>query len=106
MSCVFADSFYFFAILSASDAGHAKAVAISHTLKGRIVTTDWVLTEVADGLARPPRRSVFAPFRQDILANPGIIVVRFSAEWNEAGIDLYAQRPDKEWSLTDCIRSW
>jgi predicted nucleic acid-binding protein len=31
------------------------------------------------------------------------VVVPPSTELFEAGIDLYSRRPDKEWSLTDCI---
>ena len=103
MKSVFADTFYFFALLNTRDEAHAKAIAFSQAFQGRMVTTDWVLTEVADGLAKPPRRSVFGPLREDLLANPAVTVVDCSKELLSAGIEMYVRRPDKEWSLTDCI---
>ena len=45
MKIVFADSFYFFALLNRTDQAHAKAVAFTKSYKGRLVTTAWVLTE-------------------------------------------------------------
>ena len=50
MKPVFADSFYYLAILNADDSAHAQAVSVSATLSGNVVTTAWVLTEVADAL--------------------------------------------------------
>jgi hypothetical protein len=45
MKSVFADSYYFFALLNPNDPAHAKAVAFSQTWTDRVVTTAWVLTE-------------------------------------------------------------
>ncbi len=103
MKVVFADSFYFFALLNVHEPDHAKAVAFTHGYQGQIVTTDWVVTELGDGLAKPPRRTVFIQMREDLMANPRIRIVPFSQELFDLGIDLYARRLDKEWSLTDCI---
>ena len=36
-------------------------------------------------------------------ANPNITITAASAELFERGCRLYADRPDKDWSLTDCI---
>ena len=36
-------------------------------------------------------------------STPGIEVLRPSAEPFDAGTKFYASRPDKSWSLTDCI---
>jgi hypothetical protein len=58
MSMVFADTFYFLALLNASDQAHGKAVAFTSSNKVRMLTTEWVLTELADGLARSPRGRV------------------------------------------------
>ncbi|HKI33279.1 MAG TPA: hypothetical protein VKA46_15610 [Gemmataceae bacterium] len=48
MRTVFADTFYFLALLNATDQAHAKAVAFTSSYRGRLVTTEWVLTELAD----------------------------------------------------------
>lgn len=52
MKTHFADTFYFLALLNPSDRAHGKAAAFTSANADRILTTDWVLTELADGLAR------------------------------------------------------
>ena len=59
MMPVFADSFYFFAILNPTDAAHEKAMAFSQTQDAPIITTAWVLTELADGLSASSNRRAF-----------------------------------------------
>ncbi len=104
MKAVFADSFYFFSAVNASDPAHSKAIAFSASFRGRLVTTGWVLTEFADGLARPAsNRSVFQQILGDLRARPDTLIVPMTDQLLQQGIDLYTQRPDKEWSLTDCI---
>jgi len=104
MKTVFADSFYFFALLNPRDPAHAKAAAFTGAYTGRIVTTGWILTELADGWARPASwRSVFVQLQADVRANPDITVVPCTDQLLDEGISHYAQRLDKEVSLTDCI---
>jgi predicted nucleic acid-binding protein len=104
MRTVFADSFYFFALLNPRGSAHARAVAFTKAFTGRIVTTGWILTEPADGWAKPALwRSVFIQLHSDIQANPDIAVVPCTDHLLAEGMSLYAQRRDKEWSLTDCI---
>ena len=50
MITVFADTWYYLALLNEADEDHARIVAWTAQFGGRIVTTDAVLTEVADGL--------------------------------------------------------
>lgn len=82
---------------------HAKAVEWSKAYRGRLVTTEWVLIELADGLASSRQRSLFPEVRRDLLANPQYQVVSLDMPLYERGLALYEARPDKEWSLTDCI---
>ena len=104
MNAVFADSFYYFALVNPNDPAHAKTTAFTQTYMGRIVTTGWVLTELADGWAKPVlRRSIFLQLLADLRASPDTIIIPAAEQLLQDGIDLYAQRPDKEWSLTDCI---
>lgn len=104
MTSVFADSFYFFALANPRDPAHAKAVTFSQTYVGKVVTTGWVLTELADGWAKPSHwRAVFVQVLADLQANPDILIVPVSDQLLHQGIQLYSQRPDKEWSLTDCV---
>lgn len=52
MMDVFADTAYWVALLNPRDQLHARAQEASATLAGaRIVTSDWVLTELLNGFA-------------------------------------------------------
>jgi uncharacterized protein len=78
MNTVFADTFFYLAILNPRDQAHGQAIAESDAFTGRIITTEWVLTELADALSDPAEREKVA----------GMISVL---------------EQDKVWSLTDCI---
>jgi predicted nucleic acid-binding protein len=103
MNVVFADTYYYLALVSDHDAGHGRAAAFSLAYRGRVVTTPWVLTEVGDALAAPDRRHVFVTLLEQLKSDPNTTIMIPTAELFHAGCDLYSQRPDKGWSLTDCI---
>lgn len=102
MNRVFADTFYFLALLNKHDEAHAKAVEFAGCVAA-VVTTEWVLTELADGLASSRGRNRFVETRQELLADANVLVVPLDMDLQEQGIAMFAARPDKEWSLTDCI---
>ena len=102
MSAFFADTFYFLALLNERDAAHTKAVHVEAT-SVPVVTTAWVLTEVGDALCAPENRPVFLNLLDLLHESPDARVIPPSSELFERGIGFYRQRPDKEWSLTDCI---
>ncbi len=102
MSALFADTFYFIALLNPDDEAHESAVEYSPRID-QLVTTEWVLLELADGLADTPNRLVFKATRDALLADPPATVIPLGMALHEKAIELYAQRPDKEWSLTDCV---
>ncbi len=103
MPLTFADTFYFLAILNTKDAAHRKAVEFSECNDTALLTTAWVLTELADALADLRHRRVFRKFLDGLRADPNTIIVPPSPELFEQGVDRYNARNDKEWSLTDCI---
>jgi predicted nucleic acid-binding protein len=104
MRAVFADTFYFLALLNPTDQAHAKAIAFTRSFRDRLVTTDWVITELADALAGTPRgRAEALATLADLRADPDAEIVPFSSGLMADGLDLYARRPDKQWSLTDCV---
>jgi predicted nucleic acid-binding protein len=100
---LFADSFYFIALLNERDAAHKRAVQFSRDHSAVVVTTRWVLAEVADALCDPAWRVRAGSFIAYILTAPGFIVLGGSEELFARGPSLYSTRPDKAWSLTDCI---
>jgi predicted nucleic acid-binding protein len=103
MNLVFAGTFYFLAILNRRDTAHAQATRIAYELTDPILTTAWVLTEVADAMSAPRLRQIFLRLLENLRANPNCTIVPASERLFEQGVDLYARRPDKEWTLTDCI---
>lgn len=102
MTAVFADTAYFVAAVNPRDAHAAAARSFVETFVGRLVTTEFVLLEVANFLARGPGRAAFVDLVNDLTADPLTEVVPASSELWRRGVELFAQRPDKEWSLTDC----
>jgi predicted nucleic acid-binding protein len=62
-----------------------------------------VLTEVADGMSRPGLRQAFQNLYESLLDDPQVFVEPPDQDLFEQGMTLFAARPDKEWSLTDCI---
>jgi predicted nucleic acid-binding protein len=52
MKAVFADTFYFLALLNERDAAHKRVVAAGRTTGLSLVTTELVLLELADALCK------------------------------------------------------
>ena len=67
------------------------------------MTTEFVLVEVIDGLSSPLNRGRAHALLDSLRRSPHIEIVSLSPELLAAGVQLHATRPDKEWSLTDCI---
>jgi uncharacterized protein len=103
MKRVFADSFYFVALLNRADQHHSRALAAAGQLRDDIVTTEWVLTEVADALAESSSRRFVAPFIRKLAGDPKVKIIPVTGDWFERGLKFYEERPDKDWTLTDCI---
>lgn len=103
MKRVFADTWFFLAILNPADPNHQRALNFSRSIRDHRVTTDWVLVEVGDALCQTGNRDVFVRFYDWIQNHPGTTVVSASHQLLEDGTLLYRYRRDKDWPLTDCI---
>jgi predicted nucleic acid-binding protein len=103
VNLIFADTFYFLALLNQDDAAHSNALDISGQLTDTILTTAWVLTEVADAMAAPSLRGVFLDLIEALRSDPNTIIVPPAQTLFDQGLKFYANRPDKDWTLTDCI---
>jgi predicted nucleic acid-binding protein len=102
---VFADTFYWVALANPDDFRYHDAVRIDAILKdATIITTDEVLVEFMTFFAGEPwQRGRAAATVRRLLVNPRIRVIPQSRDSFLAGLDLYEARPDKGYSLTDCI---
>ena len=84
-----------------TDAAHPRASQFTDD----IVTTDEVLSEYLTFFCSAPEylRRKAAVNVTAILQDPAVLVIPQSRESFLAGLDLYRARPDKGYSLTDCI---
>lgn len=103
MKRLFVDTFYYLALLNVKDSDHERAAAFSDSTNVPLITTAWVLTELADGLCHPTRRGRCTRFLNAVQQDPQTSIVPPSSELFDAGVELYEARSDKDWSLTDCI---
>jgi hypothetical protein len=103
MKAVFADTFYFLALLNQRDPAHRQAVTFSRTPEMTIVTTEFVLLELADAFSKPATRPEAIAVWSLVETDPAFRLVRASTELLQRGPQLYRERRDKEWELTDCI---
>ena len=105
MKQIFADTFYWVALINKKDNWHQRVIEVTSTLKNvEIVTTDEVLIEVLNFLsAIVPLRRRTVQFIDDIMQNTHIKVIPQNRESFLEGFNLYRRRLDKEYSLTDCI---
>ena len=102
---LFADTFYWVALLNARDPFHARVASFSLALgAARLVTTDEVLTEVLNWFSRsgPLWRGKAAILVHNLRSNPKVDVLPQTRADFDAALALYEARPDKDYSLTDC----
>jgi uncharacterized protein len=102
---VFVDTSGWIAVLNADDAlyEHACASLLELGTAGRpLVTTDWVLAETGNGLARTAARAQFADAANRFLTSGNCRLVWVEHVLFERALDLYRRMQDKSWGLVDC----
>ena len=102
MNPVFADAFYFVVRLNRHDQHHERTLAFSRDFRAQLLTTDWVLMEVADALAESESRARIREFVVHLRQSSACEVVAASRDLLDRALELYHQHADKEWTLTDC----
>jgi predicted nucleic acid-binding protein len=96
MKPVFADSFFYLAILNEKDVRHTAALRLAKELRRRVVVTEFVLMEVGNSVSTSPvGRELFVRLVSDLRANPNVTVVPATSELFDRGLALYASRADK-----------
>jgi hypothetical protein len=103
MKVVFADAFYFVARLNRRDQYHERVLRFSRDFRARLLTSDWVLMEVADALAKSESRARVRDFILHLRQAAACEVVPATRELLDRALSLYHQHADKEWTLTDCV---
>lgn len=69
------------------------------------VTTEAILVELLTRMAGlgPDARALAVRFVSRALVDPQVLVVPFSSDLFAEALDLYRRRPDKTYSMTDCM---
>lgn len=102
---IFIDTAAWIALLNNRDALHEKARLLMNDLmkqKHPLITTEFVLMEVADAISSPTVRSKTIDFIDNLLSLPILLIIPASQDLWKAGWQLYKQHSDKERGLTDC----
>ena len=102
MKVCFADTAYFLALISEDDDAHAVALRFTASYEGRFITTSGIVTELGNHLTAPADRPAFAKILAYVQNDPEVQLVHIDRGIFRRGLELFAARPDKEWSLTDC----
>lgn len=101
MTEYFADTFYWLALLNVDDAHHEKVTAAN--IRGRLVVTWAVQTEVLDAFSSERFRPLACGFWEACREDPELAVVPLDHALLGKAMDLFSKRPDMNWSFTDCI---
>ncbi|MCA2693027.1 MAG: type II toxin-antitoxin system VapC family toxin [Microcystis sp. M144S2] len=106
MMKVFIDTAAWIALVNQRDDLHYPTLEASKKLRqaqSTLITTEFVLLEVADGLCNLSTRSSAINFIESLYRLPKLKIIQLDQSLYQKGWQLYKQRLDKEWSLTDCI---
>jgi len=97
------DTGYFVALFSPDDDLHERAVAWSLQLDEPTLVTEYVLWECVNTFSKPKDRTSAHALIEHAQSDPTCEWVSATPELLHAGLRLHRDRPDKEWSLTDCV---
>lgn len=99
----FADTSWFQAILSTRDEHHEAAIAASRLPWSLLITTEFVLVELGSTFSKPDDRPDFLLIDRMVRTRDDVMLIPATSDLLQRGRELFAARPDKAWSLTDCI---
>ena len=103
MTTTFVDTVFYVAFVSRRDALHTAAITTGKEIRGRFLTTEHVLVEAGNWLCGASCKPLFLRLLEDLRRDPRTTILSASQDLFDAGVSLYSQRQDKDWSLTDCI---
>ncbi len=106
MRPVFADTAFWIAFLDRKASCHKEAVGLfGAPMRLRVVTTDAVLGEVLTFFSEgaPHVRRAVAGLVRRLDADPGVRCLAADHALFLDAVGLYERRPDKTYSLTDCL---
>jgi predicted nucleic acid-binding protein len=92
MKPVFADTAFYVAVHNRRDQLHAQAVALAESLIAPVVTSEFVLVEVANFFKRPGDRAMFASIDGALRADPLTTIVPADSRLSGTAQGMTAER--------------
>jgi predicted nucleic acid-binding protein len=101
---IFLDTWFILALLNARDADHAEAKRLLPRIRAAatLVTTDAILLEACNGLAKYNRTGA-AQFARACYTDARFDVVAVERGLIQSALRQYEGVSDKGWGLTDCL---
>lgn len=106
MTTAFLDAGYLIALEAIDDQHHSAAVAHWDgwlRTRPKLMTTTFVIDEVVTWFSARGRHTKAIDIARRMLSSKSVRVVYVDEELFMAGLDYLQRRPDKRYSLTDCI---
>jgi hypothetical protein len=102
---IFVDSAFVIALINTRDEHHAAASLAETRLPAgtRFVLTRAVCLEIGNALTSPRFRTHAARILASMEHDPQFLILPWEDRVYSAGLALFRSRPDKAWSVTDCI---
>ena len=64
------------------------------------------MLEIGNALSKVRFRSTAVRLLSYMNDDPAVDIIPLTDDLYTRGIQLFLDRPDKEWTLTDCVSSW
>ncbi len=109
MASFFLDTSYHVAMIDRRDQLHSTTLELARRLDAvdgtKFVTTDDVLAEFLTFMSKQGEavRRGAVLYVDALRGKPSVVIVRQSPRLFDAAFDLYRARPDKSYSMTDCM---
>ena len=102
----FLDTSFVIALISVSDKNHQRAVKISEEIKSNntsLTTSMAVVFEIGNSLSKLQYRKQASTLLSALETDEQINVMPVNQNLFQKALNLFVDREDKEWSLTDCV---
>lgn len=106
MAELFLDAAYAIALSALNDQHHARAIKLAEQMETeatRLVTTRAVILEIGNALSKVRYRQAASALLEALEQDENVEIVPLSEDLYKPVLQLYQNRPDKEWGLTDYI---
>jgi predicted nucleic acid-binding protein len=100
---IFVDTSFVVALLNTRDQSHHAAVAVENGSGTRLVLTRAICMEIGNALTGPLFRIRAADLLAGMEQDPRFMIIPWEERVYAEALSLFRNRPDKAWSLTDCM---